>query len=715
MGAFRVESARVNPWGTTGLALALAGSLAAVLAGCDQPPAAAHAAYAEIVAEEDARGLVGLERVRAHLQNEDATARAYAVRALGRLEDPGQLAVLETMLADPEPLVRATAAMAMGQAVFRVDPDAEAGQAETNEIDRVRRALTGRIRLEDDPAVLGSLAANLGRLAQPGAEGLAAVEASDCGEPSCEPTLGLARGIEAFARRSPGTPLSPDLLTAAVRLSSASIGGSTSDDATAEASRAAARVRRLAASALVHANHLTAADVARLLQDEDWGVRRHVVISTLRQGPPAGMDAGTVIHAGLDDPDPRVRVEAVRAYDRWMRPDEGCAAILRAMRDADPHVSNTAIGLLARPCPDLETQRQALADRAAELTDDESDWRGPARALHALAGIAPGDVGDGVAGAAKHTSPFVRAWAARAAALAGHAAALEELSEDSDANVHEAALRGLGEVAGPAGHEAYLAALTSDDPQLVMTATRLLVAHTPAETPVSALLAPLARFTAAQRETERDVRVALLEGIGAVGGFSRDDLAPYLTDYDPAIAERAAALLTEATGTAEEAAPGPQPRTPTPDAAGLAELQRSVVRLRMAGLGDIVIALRPDLAATNADRFARLARQGYFDGLTFHRVEPNFVIQGGSPHANEYAGDGPYSRDEISAQPHWRGTVGLSTRGRDTGDAQIFINLADNVRLDFNYTIYGMVVEGMEVVDAIQEGAVIETAEVLVR
>ena len=135
----------------------------------------------------------------------------------------------------------------------------------------------------------------------------------------------------------------------------------------------------------------------------------------------------------------------------------------------------------------------------------------------------------------------------------------------------------------------------------------------------------------------------------------------------------------------------------------------------MAGLGDIVIALRPDLAATNADRFARLASQGYFDGLTFHRVEPNFVIQGGSPHANEYAGDGPYSRDEISAQPHWRGTVGLSTRGRDTGDAQIFINLADNVRLDFNYTIYGVVVEGMEVVDAIQEGAVIETAEVLVR
>ena len=69
-----------------------------------------------------------------------------------------------------------------------------------------------------------------------------------------------------------------------------------------------------------------------------------------------------------------------------LRPDEGCAAVLRAMRDADPHVSNTAIGLLARPCPDLETQRQALAEKAAELADAESDWRGPARALHRAGG-----------------------------------------------------------------------------------------------------------------------------------------------------------------------------------------------------------------------------------------------------------------------------------------------------------------------------------------
>ena len=340
---------------------------------------------------------------------------------------------------------------------------------------------------------------------------------------------------------------------------------------------------------------------------------------------------------------------------------------------------------------------------------------GRRRALFALAGIAPDEAGAAIRRFARHGNPFVRAWAARAAGRAREADVLNDLSGDEDPNVREAALRGLGEVVGDGGRGRYLAALESNDPQLVMTATRLLVDHAAEGIPASALLAPLARFTTGRRETERDVRVALLEGIGAVGGFSSEDLTPYLTDFDPVVADLAAALLTGSTGAVHEAAPRRLPRAPTPDAARIAALAASQVRLRMAGLGDIVIALRPDLAATNADRFARLAREGYFDGLTFHRVVPNFVIQGGSPHANEYMGDGPYSRDEISGHPHWRGTVGLSTRGRDTGDAQIFINLVDNVRLDFNYTIFGEVVEGMEIVDAVQEGAVIEKAEVIKR
>ena len=713
MGTVRLEPVRVRGWrslvqdtGTAGIrALVVVGALSCASTACggDGPwSSGAETAYAEIVAEEDARGEAGLDRIRVHLASTDPEVRSVAVRALGRLEDPARVGQLRGMLDDPEPVVRVAAAAAMAQAVFGRDPG------------EVLPALAARAASESDPGVLGSLATNLGRLAFAGAgqradagEALEALarRVEGLGEdPGLVAQLGLARGLEAFARGG-GTEgsLSPELVAGLTRLSEVKSG--TADPL------AAARVRGLAVAALVHTNQLALDHAINLLPDEDWGVRRQVMIWATQYGT----GASALIRVGLRNPDPHVRVEALRAYDRWIRPDEGCPAILAAVGDPDPHVAATALGLAAQPCPATELQRQVLVTRVRELEDRGEDWRGPAQALYALAGIAPGQAGDDMGRFARHGNPFARARAARAAGQAGAVEVLKDLSGDENPNVREAALRGLGAVVGAGGRDRYLAALESDDPQLVMTATGLLVDHAADETPVSALLAPLARFTAARRETERDVRVALLEGIGAVGGFSGDDLTPYLADFDPVVAGLAAALLTESTGTVHQAAPRRLPRAPTPDAARIRPLAASYVRLRMAGLGDIVIALRPDLAATNADRFARLAREGYFDGLTFHRVASNFVIQGGSPHANEYAGDGPYSRDEISDHPHWRGTVGLSTRGRDTGDAQIFINLVDNVRLDFNYTIYGEVVEGMAIVDAVREGAVIERADVITR
>jgi hydrogenase nickel incorporation protein HypB len=100
------------------------------------------------------------------------------------------------------------------------------------------------------------------------------------------------------------------------------------------------------------------------------------------------------------------------------------------------------------------------------------------------------------------------------------------------------------------------------------------------------------------------------------------------------------------------------------------------------------------------------ARAHYYDGPTLQRVEPDFVIQGGSPRANEYVGNPRFIRDELGTVPHVRGTVGMSTRGHDTGDAQWFVNLRDNLRLNPDYTIFGEVVEGIDVVDGVLEGDV---------
>jgi cyclophilin family peptidyl-prolyl cis-trans isomerase len=86
------------------------------------------------------------------------------------------------------------------------------------------------------------------------------------------------------------------------------------------------------------------------------------------------------------------------------------------------------------------------------------------------------------------------------------------------------------------------------------------------------------------------------------------------------------------------------------------------------------------------------------------------VIQGGSPAANEYAAASEFTRDEFSPLSHVRGTVGISTRGPDTGDGQIFVNLVDNVRLDYAFTVIGAVTSDPAVLDDVLEGEVIVSA-----
>jgi peptidyl-prolyl cis-trans isomerase B (cyclophilin B) len=136
-------------------------------------------------------------------------------------------------------------------------------------------------------------------------------------------------------------------------------------------------------------------------------------------------------------------------------------------------------------------------------------------------------------------------------------------------------------------------------------------------------------------------------------------------------------------------------------------------RVTIRGVGTFELVLFTQEAPATVLRFARLAESGYYNGLTFHRVVPNFVIQGGSPGANEYIGDAMFLRDEVGRWPHVRGAAGISTRGRDTGDAQIFLDLVDNPRLNHDYTVFAQVLNGIEVVDQILEGDVIERIEIL--
>jgi cyclophilin family peptidyl-prolyl cis-trans isomerase len=191
------------------------------------------------------------------------------------------------------------------------------------------------------------------------------------------------------------------------------------------------------------------------------------------------------------------------------------------------------------------------------------------------------------------------------------------------------------------------------------------------------------------------------------------ELRPLLSDFDPVIAKLAAEILSEKGGApiaSKTLRLATSPVLPQPYIDGLA---RARARIKMKEAGTFILDLIPEEAPVTVATFAQLAESGYYNGLTFHRIVPNFVIQGGSPGANEYVGTPGYIRDELGLLPHVRGTVGISTRGRDTGDSQIFINLVDNYRLDHNYTVFARVIEGMEAVDRIQEGDVMESVEIL--
>ncbi|MCE7056144.1 peptidylprolyl isomerase [Algoriphagus sp. AGSA1] len=117
-------------------------------------------------------------------------------------------------------------------------------------------------------------------------------------------------------------------------------------------------------------------------------------------------------------------------------------------------------------------------------------------------------------------------------------------------------------------------------------------------------------------------------------------------------------------------------------------------------------------APVAVQNFIDLANKGFYDGLTFHRVIPNFVIQGGCPKGNGTGGPGYHIKCELDGdnQYHDRGVLSMAHAGRNTGGSQFFIcHSRDNTaHLDRNHTCFGKVVEGLEVIDAIKAGDKIE-------
>jgi peptidyl-prolyl cis-trans isomerase B (cyclophilin B) len=129
--------------------------------------------------------------------------------------------------------------------------------------------------------------------------------------------------------------------------------------------------------------------------------------------------------------------------------------------------------------------------------------------------------------------------------------------------------------------------------------------------------------------------------------------------------------------------------------------------------GSIVMDLDPQLAANTVNNFVGLARKGYYDGLTFHRVVPDFVIQGGCPEGTGTGGPGYKFRDEDVQGEYTLGAVAMANAGPNTNGSQFFITIDDCTRkLTKDYNLFGYVVEGIEVAQASQVGDVMKSVTV---
>jgi cyclophilin family peptidyl-prolyl cis-trans isomerase len=129
--------------------------------------------------------------------------------------------------------------------------------------------------------------------------------------------------------------------------------------------------------------------------------------------------------------------------------------------------------------------------------------------------------------------------------------------------------------------------------------------------------------------------------------------------------------------------------------------------------GPIVMDLDPRLAPRSVNNFVALARDGYYDGLTFHRVEPGFVIQGGCPEGSGRGGPGYKFADEPVQGDYTQGAVAMANAGPDTNGSQFFVCLEDlSGRLPKQYNLFGHVTEGMDVALGVQRGAVMNSVTI---
>jgi cyclophilin family peptidyl-prolyl cis-trans isomerase/HEAT repeat protein len=419
----------------------------------------------------------------------------------------------------------------------------------------------------------------------------------------------------------------------------------------------------------------------------------------------------------LDDPAVGPAVQALRTAKKLIDARKGTAPVdwvprLTALvSDPRPGVRVTALeaaGAWSLDRAETQALGEAVAARAAAGRGRESGV-----ALAALAAGRHARAGELVQAAVSSPDADVRAHAAEAAGILQKTDLLARLSADPAPAVKAAAAEArlaLAEAAPDKGASAASQLLADGDEGVQGNLFNWLGTH-----PVLGGEALTPAFAKALAGSNDEVAQAALGAVTARAKAVPGEVKGAVSLLEKAAASRNYVLRRDAGAKlAELGRPAPA-LTPFETGRTLDDYQDIVRRTRRpvvvemrTARGALRIRLDCPRAPLTCLNFLQLAEQGFYDGLTFHRVVPDFVVQGGDPRGDGFGGPGYDVRDEINRLRYVRGTVGMALSGPDTGGSQFFIALSEQPHLDGGYTAFGQVVAGEEILDALEGGDRIE-------
>jgi HEAT repeat protein len=618
------------------------------------------------------------------LSDGEARVRRRAALAVGRVGQREGMAPLVTLLADPEPEVRQMAAFALGligDSAAREPLIAALADAQP----LVKGSAAEALGLIGDAAAADAVARMATQIVQSGALNPPPGEETDSQRDT--PAAAFRLAIYALARMKAYDPLASVVLGAdgqpRVQWWPVAFALQRLENARAlPALLALARdphpyTRAFAARGLGSLKDLSAVPVLVPLVS---GPERLVAVEAIRalarlgDGRAAPPLLALIQNAKAD---PALRLEAVTAAAS-ISGDGLVEALLDTL--ADPSASVRAAALRAIAQRDPESFVTVLSG-----LDPDPDW-GVRAALASVLGTLPPESG---------------------------LPRLHAMLDDSDQRVIPAVLGSLVRLRAPDATTLLVARLTVDDPFVRAAAARGLgelkaAGQAPA-------LAEAYRF--GQRDAMYAARAAALAALAEVKTPETTAvLNEALADREWAVRLRAAELLKTidpASDASDRIRPAPTSHpddfyrasrlvAPTVSTQFYIDTDRGSIQLELAVLD----------APLTVDNFVALARRGFFDGLSFHRVVPDFVVQTGDPRGDGEGGPGYTIRDELNQRPYVRGTLGMALDWADTGGSQFFITQSPQPHLDAKYTVFGRVLSGMDVVDRIQPGDIIRRVRV---